>query len=282
LLNAYGSWAGDYPESLVQLDGRAACGGHAISIGFSSYYTDTGAILTLNNPVDLTTFEKFQFSILGIGNQNTSRNGFLLLLNGPYDGLGAYARIDFQYTESNVYAGPGQYGTPKVFTKSAFTTHNNASGTVAFDWSKISVIVMEFHVDEGVVLIDCGPFFLLNSTPSRIAIYCQNIDGKSIIGKHAQFIGPNGTTTQEDIPKGPVTCNPGTWNITPTDADFVKWSDGQTTRAKDITVPTGGLGQGTVIFQSGTPPPPPNNNLAIAIAGLGIGAVALYFILRRK
>lgn len=288
--NQYGSWTnpGWYGNE-VKLDPRAVVGNNAISAySPSGYVIEQGdMVFNLATPLDLSSFEKFQFLIaasVGAANDNLVGTGRVLLTNGNLD---KYAEASFQFSKY-----PSGGGTQYQQRTLLQTDFHIVEWVGTFDWTKITQFIFLFDTknrspytwDGYTILIDGGPFFLVSSAISKLGILAEDANGNTITyGKHMQLISPSGGTESLPVPWGPLGVSIGTWTVTILDADFVKWKDGDTNKTRGFTV---GIGQtiiGTAVFQSA----PPNGggggaNIPLLVGSASIIAVALIYLLTRK
>ena len=287
LSNQYGAWTSYYGDD-VQLDPHAAVGNYAVTAkAYSRMVIEQGSLIfELSTPLNLSAFERFQFLIAAIvgSNDNLVGTGKVYLISGD---IGTRAVASFQFAKGQA-SQPVSYST-KTFLQSDFTVESGS-----FDWTNITAIGLLFDTqhlnpntwDGYTVFIDGGPFFLLSSTPSKLAVLAEDTNGNSIgFGKHMQLISPTGATSSENVPWGPFAISPaGTWTIVILDDDFVNWKDGVTTRTRNVVITVGQSVTLTVVFQSGTPPPPPpsSNLVIVGVVGLSLIAVTLYYLSRGK
>lgn len=292
LSNQYGNWSSLYGDT-IQLDAHAAVGNYAVtavSVG-GSVIEQGSLVFNLATPLDLTSFEKFQFMIAAVieaNNDNLVGTGHILLVSGSDPLLPPYAQGNFQFAKGQATQ-PVSYST-KTFVQIDFTIHQ---WTIPFDWTNITRIELLFDTqnknpytwDGYTVYIDGGPFFLLSSVPSKLAVLAEDVNGNTIgFGKHMQLISPGGATSSQNVPWGPFAISPtGTWTITILDTDFVKWKDGITNPTREVAISLGQSVTVIAVFQSGTPPPPPPTNMLIAGAvGLGLITVIVYYLSRGR
>lgn len=251
----YGSWASLYGD-VIRLDTHAAVGNYAISA-----YSAPGVVIeqgsmvfNLAKSLDLSSFEKLQFMIAAIvgSNDNLTGTGYVIFTNGNW-GYGVYAQSTFQFTKGTQSQG-AQY-----YTKTMVQTDFQVYG--AFDWSNVSQIIFLFDTqnrnpftwDGYTILLDGGPFILISSSPSQLAILAQDGNGNPITyGKHMQLCGPSGGCSSENVPWGPFAVSPsGAWTVTILDSDFIKWTDNQTNRTRTFNIAPGQTITAIAVFQSG-------------------------------
>lgn len=248
-------------------------------------------VFTLATPLDLTSFEKFQLmiaAVVGATNDNLIGTAHVLLVSGTDPINPPWAQADYQFAKGQATQ-PVSYAT-KTFLQSDFTLHD---ANVTFTWNNITRIELLFDTqhlnpttwDGYTVFIDGGPFFLLSSVPSKLAVLAEDVKGNTIgFGKHMQLISPTGATSSENVPWGPFAVSPaGTWTITILDNDFVQWKDGITDRTRNIIIAVGQAVTVIAVFQSGQPPPSAGSNLVVAgVAGISLIALAIYYLSRGK
>jgi len=291
LSNQYGNWSSLYGD-IVRLDAHAAVGNYAVrAVSVAGGVIEQGSLVfTLSTVLNLTNFEKFQFmiaAVVGTVNDNLTGTAHIYLSSGSDSLNPAWAQADFEFAKGQA-SQPVSYST-KTFVQTDFTIHQFG---IPFDWTNITRIELFFDTknlnpytwDGYTIFIDGGPFFLLSSVPSKLAVLAEDVNGSTIgFGKHMQLISPTGATSSENVPWGPFAISPaGTWTVTILDDDFVQWKDGVTDRTRNILINVGQAVTVVAVFQSGQPPPPSTgSNLIVAgVAGISLIAIVIYYLSR--
>lgn len=181
LSNQYGSWnLNTFFGQSVSLDPHAAVGNSAVATTSPSRVVcEEGALyFDLSSPLNLKSFERFQFMIAAFvgGNNNLTGDGQVWLIDS--NGYGASVSFQFAKGQKNQ---PVAYST-KTFVQSDFTI---SEINAPFDWSNIMHVNFLFGTqnlnpyswDGFEVLLDGGPFFLLSTVPDGILIVASKPTG---------------------------------------------------------------------------------------------------------
>lgn len=254
---------------------------------------------SFDNPVDLTYMEKFSVLAHLFDRYYDNTQFTVPILTGDFiisltdiNNLAIYSPFVTKATNLKQWNTGVIYDrTPIEFTKDQFS----GIALPQFDWTKVKAVtfyvgtrevsIFDFLPPNGYdIWIDGGPFFLLSSAQSILAINCVNQLGVPVFKKNMQLTdnaNPS-VTTPYTIPQS-FTVSPSSYTIKITDSDFVGWSDG-TAGPKTVTVNAGNNTTLTAVFKGGSTTPDETDLTTLALVGgaIAIGGLALYYFRRGK